>query len=232
MGRGVGALVGVLSAAAGWWAVYLQTGHTFSHPAIPYWNVAARLCLFLLAAFAVAALRRALVHARTDPLTGLPNSRAFHDAAETEIDRAHRYRRPFTIAVLDIDGFKRVNDQLGHARGDEVLKGVANALSGSLRASDVAARLGGDEFGLLLPEAGEEAARRALQKVLAALTAGARGLRPEVGFSIGAATFTIPPASLLVALVRADELMYSAKRSPGSGIRHEALPLPRPAKTA
>jgi diguanylate cyclase (GGDEF)-like protein len=232
MGRGVGALVAVLSAAAGWWAVYLQTGHTFSHPAIPYWNVAARLCLFLLAALAVGALRRALVHARTDPLTGLPNSRAFHEAAETEMNRAHRYRRPFTIAVLDIDGFKRVNDQLGHARGDEVLKGVANTLSGSLRASDVAARLGGDEFALLLPEAGEEAARRALKKVHAALTAAVRGLRPEVGFSIGAATFALPPASLLVALGRADEPMYSAKRSAGSGIRHEALPPLRSAETA
>jgi diguanylate cyclase (GGDEF)-like protein len=232
MGRRVGALVAVLSAAAGWWAVSLQAGHAFSHPAIPYWNAAARLCLFLLAAFAVAALKQALVHARTDPLTGLPNSRAFHDAAETEMNRAHRYRRPFTIAVLDIDGFKRVNDQLGHARGDEVLKGVANTLIGSLRASDVAARLGGDEFALLLPEAGEEAARRALKKVHAALTAAVRGLRPEVGFSIGAATFALPPASLLVALGRADELMYSAKRSAGSGIRHEALPPPRPAKIA
>jgi diguanylate cyclase (GGDEF)-like protein len=232
MGRGVGTLVAVLSAAAGWWAVYLQTGHTFSHPAIPYWNVASRLCLLLLAAFAVAALRWALVHARTDPLTGLPNSRAFYDAAETEMSRAHRYRRPITIALLDIDGFKRVNDQLGHARGDEVLKGVANTLSSAVRASDVAARLGGDEFALLLPEAGEEAARRALKKVHAALTAAVRGLRPEVGFSIGAATFALPPASLLVALGRADELMYSAKRSAGSGIRHEALPPFRPAKTA
>jgi diguanylate cyclase (GGDEF)-like protein len=219
--------VAVLSAATGWLAVYLQTNHSFSHPTIPYWNAAARLCLLLLAVFVMAALRRALVFARTDPLTGLPNTRVFHDAVEAELARARRYGRPFTIAYLDIDGFKRVNDQHGHARGDEVLKEVATTLAGSLRMSDVVARLGGDEFAMLLPEAGEGAARLALEKVHAALTAGVRGSKPEVGFSIGAATFTLPPTSLSVALRQADRLMYSAKRS-GCLIRHEALPRLRP----
>ena len=231
MGRNLGALAAVLSAATGWLAVHLQASPSSSHPAIAYWNAVARLCVLLLAAFATAALKRALAIARTDPLTGLPNTRAFHDAAEAEMARARRYGRPFTIAYLDIDGFKRVNDQLGHARGDEVLKDVAATLGRSLRMSDVAARLGGDEFAMLLPEAGEKAARGALEKVHAALAAGVRDLKPKIGFSIGAATFTLPPTSLSLALGETDELMYSAKRS-GSRIRHEVLTRLNHVKTA
>lgn len=224
LGRRFGVLVAVLSTAAGSFAVASQPNHWFSHPAIPYWNAAVRLGLLLLAVFAVAALKRALVYAGTDPVTGLPNARAFRAAAEAEMARARRYGRPFTIAYLDIDGFKRVNDERGHARGDQVLRAVGLALRSSLRASDLAARLGGDEFAMFLPEAGLEAAGRTLEKVHAALAACVRGYSPEIGFSIGAATFSVPPASVLVALEKADELMYAAKRSAGSPIRHEALP--------
>ena len=109
----LGALAAVLSAATGWLAVHLQATPSSSQPAIACWNATARLCVLLLAAFATAALKRALVIARTDPLTGLPNTRAFHDAAEAEMARARRYGRPFTIACLDIDGFKSVNDRFG-----------------------------------------------------------------------------------------------------------------------
>jgi diguanylate cyclase (GGDEF)-like protein len=223
IGRIAGGILAALS-AAGWLAADLLSGHGYSYWAIPYWNAVVRFGLFVLAVFGLAALKQALVYARTDALTGLPNSRAFHDAAERELDRARRYARPLTLAYLDIDGFKQVNDSLGHERGDDVLKTVASALRQSLRRSDVAARLGGDEFGILLPETDPVAARRVLEKVHAALVDCVADIPPKIGFSIGGATWVVPPASLSSALRKADELMYAAKRRQGQQpIQHEAL---------
>ena len=81
-----------------------------------------------------------------DPLTGLVNRREFEDVAQAEFIRSHRYQRRFTIAYIDLDNFKWVNDNLGHAAGDRVLKMVGTVLKNSLRDTDCEARLGGDEF--------------------------------------------------------------------------------------
>jgi diguanylate cyclase (GGDEF)-like protein len=212
----------VISAAA-WLTADLLAGRAYSHWAIPYWNTAVRFGFFFLATLGLRALQQALVRAGTDALTGLPNHRAFQDAAEREMERARRYHRHLTLAYLDIDGFKQVNDQMGHDRGDDVLKTVAATLRRSVRRSDLAARLGGDEFAILLLEADAEAARQALEKLHAALIACVEDVRPRIGFSIGAATWTIAPASLSAALRKADELMYAAKRFHGHPVRHEAL---------
>src|SRR5437773_2624774 len=127
----------------------------------------------LLVSQAVARLRLAHARerelARRDALTGAPNARAFYELAGAEIARARRYIHPFSVAYLDLDDFKLVNDRLGHLAGDAVLRSVARALGGVLRASDVVARLGGDEFAVLLPEAGAAPARLATDKLRQAL---------------------------------------------------------------
>ncbi len=95
-----------------------------------------------------------------DDLTGLNNRRAFREALEREIVLAERHEQPLTVLMIDIDGFKRINDDLGHAAGDRVLREFAAALGASLRSTDFVARLGGDEFVALLPKAERRQAER------------------------------------------------------------------------
>jgi len=104
------------------------------------------------------ASRRLEREADADPLTGLANHRAFHDRLRTEVERAQRYGRPLSLACLDVDGFKDVNDQFGHQAGDKVLREVAARLTTVARSADLVARIGGDEFAILLPETTAEAA--------------------------------------------------------------------------
>ena len=159
--------------------------------------------------------------ARRDGLTGARNARAFYEVAEAEIARARRYTHPFSVAYLDLDDFKLVNDRLGHLAGDAVLRSVARALSGVVRSSDVVARLGGDEFVVLLPEASAAPARLATEKLRGALAevVPAHGWRMTA--SIGVATFLVPPESVDELLAAVDRLMYRAKQAGKNGVAHE-----------
>jgi diguanylate cyclase (GGDEF)-like protein len=149
--------------------------------------------------------------ARIDPLTVVPNRRAFYEALDQERVRSRRYRRPFTIAYVDLDNFKKVNDSLGHAMGDELLVQVAAGLKSNLRASDYIGRLGGDEFAVLLPETDATAAQLVLRKLRLRLLEEMKAHDWQVTFSIGAATFLDPPDSLDVMIRMADETMYAIK---------------------
>jgi diguanylate cyclase (GGDEF)-like protein len=149
--------------------------------------------------------------ARIDPLTTVPNRRAFYEALEKERVRTIRYRRPCTLAYLDLDNFKKVNDSLGHAVGDELLVEVAAGLRSNLRVTDYVGRLGGDEFAILLPETDATAAKLVLHKLRLRLLEQMKTHNWKVTFSIGAATFLDPPASLDVMIRLADETMYAIK---------------------
>jgi len=149
--------------------------------------------------------------ARIDSLTSVPNRRAFYEALDKERVRSVRYRRPFTIAYLDLDNFKKVNDSLGHAEGDELLVQVAAGLTSNLRTSDYVGRLGGDEFAILLPETDATAAQLVLSKLRLRLLEEMKARSWKVTFSIGAATFLDPPDSLDVIIRMADETMYAIK---------------------
>lgn len=157
--------------------------------------------------------------ARTDALTRIANRRAFFEAAQLELERARRHARPLTMAYVDCDGFKDVNDARGHAQGDALLVAAARTLREETRAVDAVARLGGDEFGLLLPETGAAEAEALLGRLRAALLAVMARHGWPVTFSIGAATFLAPPASIDEIMARADELMYEAKRTRKGSIR-------------
>src|SRR5438445_638565 len=223
-GRWPGAIIACAGGLA-WMLADALTLRDYSHWSIPYGNAVLRLAALVLVSEAVARLRLAHARerelARSDALTGGPNARAFYEVAAAEITRARRYTHPFSVAYLDLDDFKLVNDRLGHLAGDAVLRSVARALSGVLRASDVVARLGGDEFVVLLPEAGAAPARLATEKLRGVLAdvVPAHGWRMTA--SIGVATFLVPPGSVDALLAAVDGLLYRAKQGGKNGVAHE-----------
>jgi diguanylate cyclase (GGDEF)-like protein len=218
-GVGAGLALGALSAAS--CALTSALAHP---PPLLAWNLGGQLAGFIVFALLVARVRRRLERerqfARTDPLTAVANRRSFLEATAAEVARTRRYGRPFTVAYLDLDELKTVNDCLGHEAGDAVLRLVASTLRENLRAIDRVARLGGDEFALLLPEMDGDTARAAMprlrQAVLAAMDA--RGWR--VTFSLGVVSFLSPPASVDAILKLPDDLMYSVKARGKDGIAY------------
>lgn len=155
--------------------------------------------------------------ALTDPLTGLANRRALFEALRRELASALRQERPLTVLMLDLDGFKGVNDRHGHEEGDRVLELAATALRQALRASDLPVRMGGDEFAALLPGADLPTAREVGQRLFAAFD-GLRGPH-AVTMSVGVASFSPAHPQEPEALLRqADEAMYRAKKRPGHAL--------------
>ena len=140
------------------------------------------------------------VAALTDSLTGLPNRRAWDAALADRLELATSSRRRFCLAILDIDHFKRINDTLGHAVGDEVLRESGRAVYDSLRHDDFVARLGGDEFGLLLWVPNEAVAATVVERARAALPSRlARTAAPGTTASAGYRVWSCQPESRDVA---------------------------------
>ncbi|HLM56720.1 MAG TPA: GGDEF domain-containing protein, partial [Pyrinomonadaceae bacterium] len=150
------------------------------------------------------------------------NKRHFVELAEAELGRARRHGHPFSVAYMDVDDFKLVNDHLGHSAGDRLLKSVAETIRRDVRSIDVVARLGGDEFAVLMPETDGRAARAAVERLRDRLAFAARQQGWPVTFSIGVATWDEPPPSVDEVLRRADELMYAAKRGGKNSVRHSS----------
>lgn len=179
----------------------------------PYWNAVSRFGVLIVVVIVFAQLRRAHQRerrlARIDPLTGAANYRSFEEAAQREVHLARRYDTPLSLAFLDLDGFKRVNDRYGHAAGDDVLRAVADTLRVTLRPSDLVARIGGDEFVVLMPHTDPEGARQALDRVVDAIAREPRVL--GVGFSVGVVQLERLIGSIDDLVGRADELMYESK---------------------
>ncbi len=200
--------------AATWGYLEVRTGRPYSAAWIPMWNSVVRLGFFLLVNELIARLRRASAHerslARQDSLTGIANGRVFEEDAERIIALSRRSRRPFTIAYIDLDRFKHVNDEFGHSEGDELLRAVATIIAGSVRETDIVARLGGDEFGILMPDTNAEQGRVTLDRIAAAVAIEITG-RWTVGATMGAVSFTEPPEGVDSAVRQADALMYQGK---------------------
>jgi diguanylate cyclase (GGDEF)-like protein len=213
------ALAVAMAAAAG---VLLASGAAGT-PGAPawagYWNAAVALVVFLTVAYSLVVLRSALRHerelARTDWLTGLPNTRAFLESASHEVARARRVGSPVTLAYIDLDGFKTVNDAMGHAFGDEFLRQVAGALRSGLRDVDMVARMGGDEFAVLLPDTTAADAAGVLGRLRPAMDQVAAASDWPVRFSVGAVT-SAHPMNADDLIRQADAAMYEAKRRGGN----------------
>jgi diguanylate cyclase (GGDEF)-like protein/excisionase family DNA binding protein len=173
------------------------------------------------------ALENAAIHerlldaARSDPLTGLPNRRFFGQRVDQAIARRTRHGGRLAVLFLDLDGFKLVNDSVGHAAGDVVLTAVAERLREALRAEDTIARLGGDEFGILVEDVREQRHAVAVGRRLAdslAASIEAEGRRWTLQVSIGIAVDDDATASASDLLRDADTAMYRAKADGGGRI--------------
>ena len=212
-----GAGSAALLSAAAWFVSNQLGGLQFSSQAIWVSNSAVQGLSFMTVGLLVAFLRQTLAReqalSRTDPLSTLLNRRAFQEDSNRLLGLCRRGQRPVTLAYLDLDNFKAVNDTLGHEAGDELLRMVARLLQSSVRASDLAARMGGDEFAILLPELGPEEARQTLERLRAAVARLLPSASPAVTASIGAVTFTRAPDDPQTMVQIADSVMYSAKGS-------------------
>lgn len=206
-------------------AAWLLAADRFDEPNA-YWNAFARFGVLALLAHVISlhrelrsALRLSQAQARTDPLTGLLNSRAFHDAARIELSRVHRSGRPVSLVFLDLDDFKQVNDQDGHEAGDRVLQTVSAAIRSSLRVTDLVGRVGGDEFVVLMADCDGKAAGLAVSRIRVAVATATRKLHRSVTFSIGVGTWTKDPPEIDAMLSCSDGLMYAAKREGKDRVR-------------
>jgi len=221
--RRAGVVVALVSAALWAW-LDIRGGAVYSSALVPVWDSLVRLGFYFMALELVArtktARERERVLARTDSLTGVANGRAFADRAHLALSYVRRAEHPVTIAYIDLDHFKEVNDSLGHSEGDRLLHAVAQAVAGRLRSTDLVARLGGDEFGVLLGDTDAAMAPKVLAVIGEAINEAVDG-KWGVGCTIGAVTFTSAPPSVDYMVRAADALMYRGKQEGRGRIVHE-----------
>ncbi|MGH7590872.1 MAG: GGDEF domain-containing protein [Gemmatimonadales bacterium] len=211
----VGAVTGTVLSGMAWVVANTLAGQRYSTDVIAVSNTITQSASFLIVGLLIATLRDALARehglSRTDPLTSMLNTRAFHDDAVRALGTCRRSGRPVTVAYIDLDDFKSVNDRLGHRAGDDLLRRVAGRLGASVRPGDVAARVGGDEFVVLFPDIGPREAALTMERVRTALFGDPTpGISP-IKCSIGAVTYLRPPDRVDSLIQRADREMYVAK---------------------
>jgi diguanylate cyclase (GGDEF)-like protein len=169
--------------------------------------------------------RRLLRMSRVDELTGLHNLRSLKEQLPTWLGPAARTGRRMAVMMMDIDGFKSVNDRLGHGVGNELLKEVANLLRFAVRVGDEPFRFGGDEFVLLLSDAdgaGASVVAQRIQDIYQTMGQTLRGTDVDVSFSIGIAVFPEDGATPEALIERADAALLEAKRSgPAKIVRYQ-----------
>jgi len=176
-------------------------------------------------------LKRLQFNAATDSLTGLHNRRLFEESCQRELNGARRYGRLLAFVLLDLHGFKEVNDKFGHPRGDEVLRCAAATLKGSLRTSDSAFRIGGDEFALLLPQTDMQQSMALSRRIEAVFRESLKSLNLGFGVGIdhGLAVYPQDGETAEVLVRVADERLYRLKHTiHGRGAERAAAPAGAP----
>ena len=229
------ALVSVMAAAAWFYADLAWQEPAMA--AISRWNGFTRLVIYVGIGWLVAlarkdrdrlsmlnldlatALGRETHLARTDALTQLGNTRRFVERLDEELRKSRTLHVPLSLAYIDIDNFKKVNDAYGHNAGDELLRRIAFAIGNGIRAGDLAARVGGDEFALLLRGVTPEEAGSIAERIGASIRREGVSF-PDAGVaaSIGIVAFSSPPDSADAAMRAADQAMYAAKLSGGGSV--------------
>jgi len=221
-----GAIMAILSSGAGLSARILYHSDDVS-VAAALWNLGNELAVFaalvLVTHYGRSLLDRLASQSRVDSLTGALNTRGVLEAFERERARAVRTASPLSIAFIDLDDMKRVNDELGHAGGDEMLRTLSSSVLATIRETDIFGRVGGDEFALILPDTDEQRALTAIQRLRGVVNGRTGEEIPYISVSVGVVTFRRDPPEASDALRAADSLMYVAKRAGGNRVAGRVL---------
>ena len=161
--------------------------------------------------------REARQLADLDSLTGLHNRRYFYETLGREVDRAQRYQRRLSLVIVDVDGFKEINDRIGHLAGDAVLAEIADRIRQVVRSADIPCRVGGDEFAVIVPEVEGGQARQLVGRIQRAVSAQPIARAGRVRVSAGVADIQ-PNDSPTTLFERGDESLYSAKHAGKGGL--------------
>ena len=210
-----------------WISDDIVSSYSYLRPVVPYWDIASKaiFCVFFIRLLYVLkiSLKREKDFARIDYLTGIANRRHFFELSVREISRGNRYNRPTTLAYLDLDNFKAINDTFGHKAGDKLLTVVAETIESSIRVSDIAARVGGDEFTVLFPETGAVASKIVMERVQRNIQEAMEQYKWPVTLSIGVVTCSRKTCSFDALMSLADSVMYAAKKVGKNAIRYEEM---------
>ena len=205
-----------------WFLADILAGNTYSVVWLYLWNTLIRLGFYLIVVLLIVSLKRSYQAnqdlARIDYVTGAVSNRYFYTLAEVELGRSQRYNHPLTLAYIDLDNFKEVNDHSGHSAGDRLLRTVTDIVRRRSRNIDTFARLGGDEFALLLPETGEVEAQAVLSRIRRSLLEEMHNNNWPVTFSIGVVTFIKIPKTVDDMVKMADDVMLPVKTGGKDGV--------------
>lgn len=226
LGKNSGLAFSVFCASI-WLTTDLLAGKEFSSIFIGVWNTSVRFGFYAIIATLLAELRHALEEehllANTDPLTGAMNRRSFNEIAEKKMIVAEVNGRPYTMVYIDLDNFKTINDGMGHAIGDMVLKSVVDTVNDQIRSTDLLARLGGDEFAILLTEINQEHAKPIVERLQHSLLENMHTNKWDITFSIGVLTVLSMPESVDKLVSLTDALMYEVKSKGKNAIHYSTF---------
>ncbi len=201
-------------------------------PAILLWNGITRFGVFAITSSLLSRLRVSLYVekklARSDPLTGAANGRTFYETVSQHVEYALHGDRPITLAYLDLDQFKALNDKFGHAAGDEVLCDLVRLAQQEIRQVDLLARLGGDEFAIVLFDCDGVAAHSILERIREHFAQEMLKKKWPVTVSVGAVTFLHPVRDVDAIVCQIDERMYRAKKAGRNCIVHDSVGVEAP----
>lgn len=195
--------------------IRLSLGNLFSEPLFFYVANGNKVFAYLVIAFLTSAVRialaRATAAARVDHLTGITNRIGFYEKVSVEMARHRRVPHPFSVAYIDCDHFKVLNDGLGHSEGDRVLQAVGQTLNTKLRETDIVARIGGNEFAVVMPHTSEFGALHVIRKLRRDLDSAMAEHEWPITFSIGLGIFPSVPEDVDRVIAFSDRLLYRVK---------------------